>query len=98
MHAHALRWPESKFVYIGVDPDPSSGFDLAKATNGEMNNAMKPFEDDPYGCSSSVLQEKRKERNPFHRTPPYVQSCPGMKDVLTYCGPGLIPIERVPWT
>ncbi|KAL7559748.1 hypothetical protein ACA910_003328 [Epithemia clementina (nom. ined.)] len=97
MHAKALRWPDSKFYYVGVDPDPSSGFDLAESTKGEMENARRPFEDDPYGCSSPVLQVKRKERNPFHRTPPYLLSCPDMKELLQYCGPSLFPAEKIPW-
>lgn len=97
LHAPALRWPADRFVYVGVNPPASTGFDLARSTMGELKNAAAPFEKDPYGCHSKVLQEKRKGRNPFHRTPPYALSCPEMKDLLGFCGPELIPLNEVPW-
>lgn len=97
MHAKALRWPSSKFFYVGVDPSPSEGFNLDEASNGERQNAAKPFETDPYGCSSPVLREKREKRNPFFRTPPYDLSCPNLKELFHYCGPELFPAEKTPW-
>ena len=97
MHAAALRWPSENFIFIGADPDESTGFDLQASSQGEFENAAKPFEDDPYGCHSDVLVEKRKSRDPFHRTPPYELSCPEMKDILAYCGPELISADRLPW-
>jgi hypothetical protein len=97
LHAPALRWPANRFQYKGVDPSPGTGFDLQRSKKGEFNNAAKPFESDPYGCHSIVLQEKRKSRNPFQRTPPYLLSCPEMNHLLQFCGPELIPIEKVPW-
>uniref|UniRef100_A0A7S2YSI4 DUF218 domain-containing protein n=1 Tax=Entomoneis paludosa TaxID=265537 RepID=A0A7S2YSI4_9STRA len=97
MHAEALRWPSSKFFYVGVDPSPSDGFRLEEASKGEAENAAKPFESDPYGCSSPVLKKKREQRNPFYRTPPYDLSCPDMKELMHYCGPQLFPIEKTPW-
>lgn len=75
LHAPALQWPAEKFSYVGVNPPASTGFDLKRSTEGELKNAAAPFEKDPYGCHSKVLQEKRKGRNPFHRTPPYVRIC-----------------------
>lgn len=97
LHAPALRWPEDRFRYVGVDPPESTGFDLQRSTEGESKNAAAPFEKDPYGCHSTVLQEKRKARNPFKRTPPYKLSCPEMKELLEFCGPELIPLMKVPW-
>jgi hypothetical protein len=97
MHAEALRWPEDRFRFIGVDPPASTGFDLEASTRGEYENAAKPFESDPYGCHSAVLQEKRQARNPFHRTAPYELTCPEMKGLLQYCGPKLYPKEELPW-
>mmetsp|Transcript_5265 Transcript_5265/g.10851 ORF Transcript_5265/g.10851 Transcript_5265/m.10851 type:complete len:358 (+) Transcript_5265:140-1213(+) len=97
LHAPALRWPSDRFVYVGVDPPASTGFDLERATAGELNNSAAPFEQDPYGCNSEVLQEKRKRRNPFKRTPPYGLSCPEMNYLLSFCGPNLVPIDQVPW-
>jgi hypothetical protein len=97
MHARALGWPDDRFVFIGVDPPASTGFDLEASTRGEYENAAKPFETDPYGCHSDVLQEKRKARNPFSRTPPYELTCPEMKGLLNYCGPKLFPREDLPW-
>jgi len=96
LHAKALHWPLNRFSYVGIDPLPSTGFDLAKSKAGEVQNAAKPFESDPYGCHSPILQQKRKERNPFSRTPPYKLSCPDMSRLLDYCGPELFPSE-LPW-
>jgi hypothetical protein len=97
MHSRAILWPSDQFVYVGVDPDASTGFNLEEATKGEMENAAKPFQEDPYGCHTSVLQEKRRMRNPFHRTPPYEITCPEMKELLQWCGPNIIGKEKVPW-
>lgn len=97
LHATALGWPQSKLSYIGIDPPASTGFNLQQATEGEWKNAAAPFDSDPYGCHSEVLQEKRKQRNPFSRTSPYPLTCPEMKDLLRYCGPELFPKSRLPW-
>ena len=97
LHAAALAWPTEKLRYIGIDPPASTGFDLKRATQGEWKNAAAPFENDPYGWHSDVLQQKRKERNPFSRTAPYPLSCPDMQKLLRHCGPELFPKSRVPW-
>lgn len=97
LHAPALQFPNSRFEYVGVDPPAETGFDLAASSQGELENAALPFEEDPYGCHSPVLQEKRKARNPFSRTPPYELTCPEMKALLHYCGPKLFPKTQVPW-
>mmetsp|Transcript_22555 Transcript_22555/g.55824 ORF Transcript_22555/g.55824 Transcript_22555/m.55824 type:complete len:172 (-) Transcript_22555:74-589(-) len=96
LHAPAIRWPANQFSYLGVNPPPSTGFNLEKSSQGELQNAAKPFEVDPYGCGG-VLRKKRLERNPFYRTPPYPLSCPEMQDILSWCGPDLIPTTMVPW-
>lgn len=97
LHAPALQWPSEHFSYIGVDPPASTGFNLVEAAQGERENAALPFEEDPYGCHSPILQEKRQARNPFARTPPYSLSCPEMKALLHYCGPKKLPKSQVPW-
>jgi hypothetical protein len=97
IHAPALHWPAHRFAYVGVDPPATTGFNLAEATQGELENAAKPFESDPYGCHSTVLQAKRKSRNPFSRIPPYELSCPDMKELLHYCGTELFPKDQLPW-
>lgn len=97
MHSRAILWPSDHFFYVGVDPDASTGFDVVEATKGEMENSVKPFEEDPYGCHTSILQEKRRMRNPFHRTPPYLITCPELKELLQWCGPNIIEEEKVPW-
>ena len=97
MHIPALRWPIDRFKYVGVDPPVTSGFDLSEATEGEQKNAAKPFEKDPYGCHSTVLQNKRRERNPFSRTPPYDVSCPDMVELMHYCSQEYIDESKVPW-
>lgn len=97
LHAKAIRWPSSQFNYVGMDPNESTGFNLKRSTEGELNNAAHPFETDMYGCNTDILKEKRKNRNPFFRTPPYELTCPDMKPLLNWCGPNLIPTSNVPW-
>lgn len=97
LHAPALRWPPQQFLYIGVDPPASTGFDLNRASIGESQNAALPFEKDPYGCNTPALKQKRQDRNPFSRTAPYPLSCPEMKELFSYCGPELFPEHELPW-
>lgn len=97
LHTPALQWPTNRFKFVGFNPPTSTGFNLEESTKGEEENAAKPFELDPYGCHSEILQNKRKGRNPFHRTAPYTLSCPEMTDLLRHCGPEIISKELVPW-
>jgi hypothetical protein len=97
LHVPALRWPQQQFHYIDVDPPSSSGFDLQESIQGEMENAARPFEHDPYGCHSTILQEKRLQRNPFFRTPPYDITCPDMVKLMHFCGQTIIDERHVPW-
>jgi hypothetical protein len=97
LHAFALQWPLSRFQYVGVDPPSSTGFSLHEAYEGERSNSLIPFQTDPYGCHTEVLQKKRRERNPFARKAPYELTCPDMKELLKWCGPTVIPKRKVPW-
>mmetsp|Transcript_16226 Transcript_16226/g.23867 ORF Transcript_16226/g.23867 Transcript_16226/m.23867 type:complete len:330 (+) Transcript_16226:94-1083(+) len=97
LHIPAIRWPEDNFRFVGYNPPSSTGFDVQRSSLGEQENAAKPFESDPYGCHSEILQKKRRERNPFYRTPPYSKTCPDMAALLEYCGTELINTEKVPW-
>ena len=97
MHSKSVLWPSDQFDYVGIDPDASTGFDIEEATKGELMNAAMPFESDPYGCHTEILLEKRRMRNPFKRTPPYELTCPEMKELLHWCGPGIITSDKVPW-
>ncbi|KAJ6335815.1 hypothetical protein OIU78_012426 [Salix suchowensis] len=50
--------------------------------------------EDPYGCKGSLWRKKRV-RDPFHRSIPYPNGCPEIKDLFRYCGeapyPGYLP-------
>lgn len=97
LHAEALRWKPEAFKYIGIDADVSTGFDLDASIQGEITNAVIPYENDPYGCHTNALLKKRTDRNPFYRTPPYELTCPEMKYIFHWCGPQLISPSSVPW-
>lgn len=97
LHVGAVLWPLHRFQYIGIDPPSSTGFDLQLSTEGERTNSLVPFQSDPYGCHSDILQNKRKERNPFSRRAPYELTCPDMKELLHWCGPEIITKDKVPW-
>mmetsp|Transcript_18954 Transcript_18954/g.37920 ORF Transcript_18954/g.37920 Transcript_18954/m.37920 type:complete len:339 (-) Transcript_18954:17-1033(-) len=97
MHAYALRWPSERLSYVGVDPPPKTGFDLAFQTKGELENAASLFESDLYGCHSERLVKKRESRNPYSRTPSYERTCGHeMKELIKYCGPSLFQ-GNLPW-
>ena len=98
LHVPALRWPLDKFYYIGVDPSSTTGFDITESTKGEIENAATLFINDPYGCYSEILQEKRQQRNPFLRTPPYDITCPDMIELMHFCGTTFIAENQVPWS
>ena len=97
MHAYALRWPSERLSYIGIDPLPKTGFDLALQTKGELKNAASLFESDLYGCHSEQLVKKRESRNPFKRTSSYETTCGHeMTEIFNYCGPSLFQ-GNLPW-
>lgn len=56
-----------------------------QALLGERKNALEPFTKDPHGCKEPTLVEKRRMRNPFRRSHPYLLSCPEMFNLLTIC-------------
>ena len=96
LHRDAIRFPIERFDYFG-EADPE---DLKKAIEGELRNAVEPFESDPYGTGRSargaILKEKRRTRNPFNRTHPYETSCPDLAGLLRHKGPGLFD-GKLPW-
>jgi len=96
LHRAALRFPPDDFRYVGIEPPRATHFDLAKAELGEKQNSVRPFEADPYGCSNSVLLNKRLARNPFRRTNPYPLSCPELRNLLAWCKPDMFP-QPLPW-
>ena len=76
LHRETLGLPQERFEYVGIDPTMSDA-DSRKLAESELKNAFEPFEMDPRGCSK-VLMAKKEGRNPFHRVPPYLASCPAL--------------------
>ena len=96
LHAPALRFPKDSFHYVGIDPPASTGFNVKRMVYWEKKASFSQFKHDLYGCHSRVLLKKRKQRNPFSRTPPYPLSCPEMSNLLRWCGPKKYG-QRLPW-
>eukprot|EP01039_Chlorochromonas_danica_P002916 gene2916-3183_t len=94
-HRLALQYPEGNFSYVGL-ASPIGKFNQGQAVAGEQI-ALAAFQADLYGCLDNALANKRQLRNPFKRTHPYDLACPEMKAMLHWCGPGLIPLDSVPW-
>lgn len=89
-HAATLRWPMEQFTFEGVGEPPVR---LEEAINAE-NKTLALFQADPTGTEpDGILQAKRSARNPYRRTPGYVQP----SDVLHFAGPGIVPLKLVPW-
>lgn len=84
-HTRAIRWPDGKLEYIGIDGDKKHVIDRAK--QGELTNAYFPFMRDTYGCHSK-LASKRIARNPFLRFHPYWASAKELRGLLEWCPDG----------
>eukprot|EP00903_Cladosiphon_okamuranus_P005512 g5492.t1 len=96
LHVAAIRFPPEAFRYVGQHPEGK--FDHAAAAEGERTSALEPYRSDPYGCTAGgTLAEKRHQRDPFHRTPPYTLVCPEMSALLEYCGTEIFAGE-LPWS
>ena len=104
-HRKAIRFPETKFHYFSVDLDENSKskrlrgaqFDIDTLKFYEETRSIGPFKEDPYGCYSKILQQKRQERDIFRRTIPYDKACPEIRELLNWCGPNLYD-KQLPWT
>ncbi|KAH9949011.1 hypothetical protein B0H21DRAFT_689161 [Amylocystis lapponica] len=89
LHRAALRWPNARFNYIGIDAE---GDEAEKAREGEAStsqhhtrqNGYLPYTLDTYGCHGSLLS-KRRWRNPFARYHPYYTSSPELSTLLNWC-------------
>ncbi|XP_051151078.1 uncharacterized protein C57A10.07 [Andrographis paniculata] len=90
LHRSAIRFPESRFFYVGT---PSSHNSKEAALKGEAL-VRAQFQEDPYGCLGS-LRHKKVGRDPFHRSIPYPNGCPEIGSLFRYCGiapyPGWLP-------
>lgn len=96
LHMPAIRFPPEAFRYVGQHPEGK--FDHAAAAEGERTSALEPYQADPYGCTAGgTLAEKRHQRDPFHRTPPYSLVCPEMSALLEYCGTEIF-TGGLPWS
>ncbi len=89
LHRAALRW-ELPFRTLAVN-DP---IDLKFAATREALTRLQ-WTADPYGCNPP-LSVKRRERDHFHRVPPYSSSCPALSCLLRHRGPQLFP-GPLPW-
>ncbi|KAI8093754.1 uncharacterized protein BX664DRAFT_113634 [Halteromyces radiatus] len=62
-----------------------SGNQLADvARQGELHNSYKPFQTDLYACRGT-LRQKKLDRNPYRRRPPYRSTCPILAPLFDYC-------------
>ncbi|POY72356.1 hypothetical protein BMF94_4658 [Rhodotorula taiwanensis] len=80
VHRMAIRWPEDKFDYIGIDNEGDTSPDY----EGERKYGLEPYRHDRYGCHGKLLAKRRK-RNPFRRFHGYHSSAPELKELFEYC-------------
>jgi len=85
LHRKAIRWPEGKLQYIGIDGDHQQVVDRAR--KGELANTHLLYKKDAYGCHST-LASKRIARNPFLRLHPYWASAKELRGLLDWCPDG----------
>ena len=90
VHRSALRFPESRFRYEGVNDPPS-----LKENLPFEQARLELFRRDPYGFAAESVG-KREARNVFRRQHGYRQSCPELVRLLDYQGPELFS-DELPW-
>ncbi|ODV61377.1 uncharacterized protein ASCRUDRAFT_34395 [Ascoidea rubescens DSM 1968] len=98
-HVKALRFPIENVNYIGIDPslvhDADDNHDNERSISMnekfvqelnqlEYENAVRLFEEDPFGCGEKLMRKKIK-RNPYNSIHPYYISNPVLYPLLNYC-------------
>ncbi|KIO18967.1 hypothetical protein M407DRAFT_224281 [Tulasnella calospora MUT 4182] len=83
LHRKAIRWPEERFQYIGIDVEG----DTSLAYAGESEFGYGPYSKDLYGCHDNLLA-KRRRRNPFQIYHPYHSSAPELTGLFEWCPAG----------
>lgn len=102
LHRTAMRLLRDRYEFVGVNKPE----DMAGAERGE-EIAIAQFTEDPYGVRRAppdsppaerrkYLGEKRAERNPFHRQPPYSVTCPSLAALLGH-GTTALFNGHLPW-
>ncbi|KAK9049395.1 hypothetical protein SSX86_031637 [Deinandra increscens subsp. villosa] len=91
LHRSAIRFPESRFVYLGT---PAAISSREAALKGEAL-VRTQFEHDPYSCLGA-LHRKKTGRDPFHRSIPYPNGCPEIEGLFRYCRASLY-AGSLPW-
>ena len=69
--------------------------DAKGAEEGEART-VAAFNEDPYGCSTAELLQKRLRRDPFAVGPIHPSRCPDMKALLLHCSPDIFS-GALPW-
>ncbi|WOO79454.1 putative protein [Vanrija pseudolonga] len=82
LHRGAIRFPAHKFNYVGIDDEG----DTTEHYSGELKHAYAHFLFSPSGCRPP-LSQKRTDRNPYSRYPPYHASTPELGPLLEWCPP-----------
>lgn len=94
VHREAMKIPQSMIEYVGVGgtfPDTYEQLEIEKV--------IPAFQNDLYACKGD-LKRKKLQRNKNHRWPGFLDTCPEMEGLLTFCSTDADRVYpgKLPWT
>lgn len=91
VHRKAIRFPEDRFHYIGIDPPK-----VHEARLGEAETVQYLLAN-PYINGGGPLLAKRLQRDPYHQSHEYKKTVPDLARLIDYASPNFDYPSQLPW-
>lgn len=92
LHRQALKWPQDRFTYIGVNNPEGKALDDALAAEAALVEKVKG----DLFMVGPELASKREQRNPFHRRHPYRNVVPELTPFFDFLDRNTF-TDDLPW-